>query len=377
MDQRLTSICGNGTMDAYMEKLQAGTMAAEAFRFVAIHQCNLNENAIRQLDNFLPPTAAGTPMADAPLISVIIPTFNRKGMLTEAVESVLWQVYPRLEVLILDDVSTDGTSDWVQMRYGSDPRIRYVRNEASLHAGRTRQKGYQLAQGDFVVFLDDDDFYLDRHFFAKAVTRLQAEPRLALVCANGIQWFTETDEVRVGALNIHGTMSGSAYLQGFQLGLLKPFSTFTSVFRKASLDTADLADMGMMNDGPIYMRALLTGDVHAMDDIIGVYRLHTRNISYQLPLDFLMANLLEKKKVYDIAQERGLLADPAQWLYDHWELTTKYYVQGTIPAYGDVRTLQRWIHQHGLDWKDRLNRNITYWWARKQVAIRLGRKVRY
>jgi hypothetical protein len=114
-----------------------------------------------------------------------------------------------------------------------------------------------------------------------------------------------------------------------------------------------------------------------MADIIGVYRLHTRNISYQLPLDFLMANLLEKKKVYDIAQKRGLLANPNQWLYDHWELTTKYYVQGTIPAYGDMRTLQRWIHQHGLDWKDRLNRNITYWWVRKQVAIRLGRKVRY
>ncbi len=92
-------------------------------------------------------------MTQSPLVSVIIPTYNRAALLTETVESVLCQRYPSLEFIIVDDGSTDNTAD-VLARYGE--RIRYVYQP---NAGRSnaRNKGFQLSHGAYIAFLDSDD----------------------------------------------------------------------------------------------------------------------------------------------------------------------------------------------------------------------------
>jgi glycosyltransferase involved in cell wall biosynthesis len=94
----------------------------------------------------------------ATLVSVIIPTFNRSAYLREAIESVLCQTHPTLELIVVDDGSTDDTGQIVQS-YLQDPRVKYV-YQANHGRSAARNHGASLARGDWLGFLDSDDRYL-------------------------------------------------------------------------------------------------------------------------------------------------------------------------------------------------------------------------
>ena len=92
------------------------------------------------------------------LISVIIPTYNRVGLLERSVKSVLSQTYTNLELLIIDDGSNDATEEFVKGL--SDKRIRYYRNERNMGSAASRNRGASLAGGELLAFQDDDDEWL-------------------------------------------------------------------------------------------------------------------------------------------------------------------------------------------------------------------------
>jgi GT2 family glycosyltransferase len=91
-----------------------------------------------------------------PLVSVIIPTFNRAYCLGKAIESVRTQTHQNTEILVLDDGSTDGTRDLIEQSYAGDPRVRYFFHE-NRGVTATRNRGIPLCRGDFVGLLDSDD----------------------------------------------------------------------------------------------------------------------------------------------------------------------------------------------------------------------------
>jgi glycosyltransferase involved in cell wall biosynthesis len=96
---------------------------------------------------------------DRPLVTVIVPTFDRRELVCEAIESVLAQTHARFELIVVDDRSTDGTAD-VVARYGdADPRVACVR-QAHAGPGAARNHGLARARGDWTVFLDSDDLLL-------------------------------------------------------------------------------------------------------------------------------------------------------------------------------------------------------------------------
>ncbi|WP_373509949.1 glycosyltransferase family 2 protein [Thiocapsa sp.] len=89
------------------------------------------------------------------LVSVVIPTFNRAPLIGRAISSVLAQSYPDIEVLVIDDGSTDDTPKVIQAFV--DPRIRYLRRKTNLGASASRNEGIAAASGAFVAYLDSDD----------------------------------------------------------------------------------------------------------------------------------------------------------------------------------------------------------------------------
>jgi glycosyltransferase involved in cell wall biosynthesis len=92
-----------------------------------------------------------------PRVSVIIPTHNRAELLSEAIESVLGQTYRDFELIVVDDGSTDRTSEVVSgIR---DPRIIYQSQEKQ-ERGAARNNGVAMSRGEYLTFLDDDDWYL-------------------------------------------------------------------------------------------------------------------------------------------------------------------------------------------------------------------------
>lgn len=93
-----------------------------------------------------------------PLVSVVIPTYNRAYCLPAAVDSVLNQTHSRTEILVIDDGSTDNSSEIISAKYAGEKRLKYVyqRNRGVCAA---RNHGIRLAQGDFVAFVDSDDVW--------------------------------------------------------------------------------------------------------------------------------------------------------------------------------------------------------------------------
>jgi glycosyltransferase involved in cell wall biosynthesis len=91
-----------------------------------------------------------------PSVSAVITTFNRAEMVVEAVESVLAQTYADLEVLVIDDGSSDGTR--IALERLSD-RVRYYWQE-NAGPSSARNRGIELARGDFIAFLDSDDLWM-------------------------------------------------------------------------------------------------------------------------------------------------------------------------------------------------------------------------
>lgn len=92
---------------------------------------------------------------DMPLVSVIIPTYNRIDTLPRSMKSVLDQTYGNLELIVVDDGSTDGTDEYVKGL--PDERIRYVKGEGNRGPGAARNMGVRLAKGEYIAFQDSDD----------------------------------------------------------------------------------------------------------------------------------------------------------------------------------------------------------------------------
>jgi glycosyltransferase involved in cell wall biosynthesis len=117
-------------------------------------------------------------------LSVVIPTHNRRGLVTRAIQSVLDQdALGRVQVIVVDDGSTDGTGELLGARYGADARFELL-SSPRRHASAARNLGFGSARGEFVCFLDSDDYWLDgtlatiAHVFA-------THPELAFVSIDG------------------------------------------------------------------------------------------------------------------------------------------------------------------------------------------------
>jgi len=93
------------------------------------------------------------------LVSVIIPTYNRAGCIARAIDSVLKQTHADVEVLVIDDGSTDTTRALVLDTYGKDERVRYVYQE-NRGVSAARNHGIRLVRGSFAALLDSDDAWM-------------------------------------------------------------------------------------------------------------------------------------------------------------------------------------------------------------------------
>lgn len=99
------------------------------------------------------------------LVSVIIPTRNRSELLARALSSVLGQAHVEVEAVIVDEDSSDGTREHIASL--RDDRITYLRNDRPTGVAKARNRGISEAHGEWIAFLDDDDFW--------APTKLQSQ----------------------------------------------------------------------------------------------------------------------------------------------------------------------------------------------------------
>ena len=93
-------------------------------------------------------------MDNDPLVSIVIPTYNRRHFICDAINSCLSQTYSNCEIIVIDDGSSDGSGEFLHRMYGD--RIRYI-YQANHGPAIARNRGIAAARGEFIHFLDADD----------------------------------------------------------------------------------------------------------------------------------------------------------------------------------------------------------------------------
>ncbi|HEX9271719.1 MAG TPA: glycosyltransferase family A protein [Candidatus Binatia bacterium] len=150
----------------------------------------------------------------SPIVSVIIPTYNRWPMVGEAMESVLAQSYRAWELIVVDDGSTDGTSEHLA-QYGAN--IRHVSRQRSGVAA-ARNYGVGIARGRYVAFLDSDDLWMVKKL-AIQMAFVEQHPEVQ-ICQTEEIWFRRG--VRVNPKAKHVKPSGDIFRRSLDLCLVSP-----------------------------------------------------------------------------------------------------------------------------------------------------------
>lgn len=138
-----------------------------------------------------PEEPGATRLSFAPLVSIVVPTHNRLGLLPACLRSIEAQTYDNLEVIVVDDASTDGTSDWLA---GLEYTLPLMRRSLSVNRGASiaRNIGIAAARGDLVAFIDSDDLLGPRHC-ERAVEIMADDMRAGLFCCDAVV-IDENDE---------------------------------------------------------------------------------------------------------------------------------------------------------------------------------------
>ena len=161
-------------------------------------------------------------------VSVVIPAYNGTSRyLEQAIHSVLAQTYADYEIIVVDDASTDETGALVQ----KIPQVRYVRRNQNGGQAAARNTGAQLAQGQYLAFLDQDDLW-EPTFLAETVGILEPATRATLVHCDGYQVNEQNHVLEYDAAMKH-TGSITQMLRGGH-----DVATSGSLFRKARFDAA-------------------------------------------------------------------------------------------------------------------------------------------
>lgn len=196
----------------------------------------------------------------SPLVSVVIPTYNRVDYLQQAIDSALAQTYSHLEVLVSDDGSSDGTASLIASY--NDDRLRYRRNETNLGQTLNNRAGFLASRGKYVANLHDDDRWTPT-FLERLIPPLEKHSDVTVAFSD--HWVTDAD----GEVREDWTDTNTAYFGRDRLspGVHKPFA------RLAILDLSI----------PTVMGAVMRRSALALDDFpTDVDPIYDLWLSYQL-----------------------------------------------------------------------------------------------
>lgn len=218
-----------------------------------------------------------------PLISVMIPAFNYARYVATAVDSVLGQTYPNVEVVVVDNASTDGTAAAIEGRYGADPRVRFFRNERNIGLVPNFNRALELARGEFVLWLSADDWILPRHL-ARLYDVFAREPQVDVVYTT--VYFADAAGRIIGVRDREGLLPFDYVdlrdeLPDMLTGVPQPILPAT-LFRRALFDELGPMDetISIAADWELAVRLAVAGKRFAyLDDPSACVRYHDANNS--------------------------------------------------------------------------------------------------
>jgi glycosyltransferase involved in cell wall biosynthesis len=208
-----------------------------------------------------------------PLVGICIPAFNAERFLAETLESALGQDYPKLEIIVSDDASTDRTPEIVATY--SDHGVRLIRQPRNLGMTRNMNFVIRASQGKYVVKLDADDI-LEPNYVSTLVPVMETKPKIAFAhCA------CRLIDINGNFLGYERSIRGSFIKSGLEEWpryVFGPRAVHILMLRRAAFDAVGgyCEDFLISQDWKLERDLLMVGDVYYCDRLLAQYRCHSQ-----------------------------------------------------------------------------------------------------
>jgi glycosyltransferase involved in cell wall biosynthesis len=302
-------------------------------------------------------------MTTNPLISVLVPAYNGEAYLRESIASILGQTYTNLEVIVLDDASTDGTAAIVEEF--DDERLRYHRNERNLGQFGNLNVGLSLAQGDLIAIQHDDDVFLSEILEKECRVLMQQEDVGAVF---SLDLFIGPDGEEIGRVKPPPELVGKTLdFTAVLTGVLRYMNVFirggTSLVRRNVYEDVGpfSSQYGLRGDIHMWLRIARHSPIAILDEYLTCYRwghdhlsgsygyLRTEPELHFSVMDERLANgerkLVDASVLRDYEAHRAedlLMVTTARYVLDRREAARESLNRASPLAILSSRQVQRW-----------------------------------
>ena len=276
---------------------------------------------------------------EAPLISIIIPTYNNERVILESIDSALQQSYTNIEVIIVDDGSTDNSAQKIKNHIQDKPKARFIQQK-NMGPSAARNFGFEFSSGQFLVFLDGDDI-LHRDYVKECFRIFQKMPNISLVYS---------------AAELFENGKGIWYIEDYQMEnlLIDNSIPIYAMIRSAVFEEVGKFDINLRyaEDWELWIRILKKYEgVYKIPDVLYYYRKRLEKNS--------LTDLRDKDKIHDSYYE---------YIYDKHR---KYYIANGLSLRVLLQASK--VAKHGR-FSDKYKKKYYNEWYRKTFYYLFKRK---
>lgn len=204
-------------------------------------------------------------------VSIITPAHNAENFLPETIDSVLDQTFRDWELIVVDDCSTDRTFEIASAYAAKDPRVRVLRNEVNSGVAATRNRGLEVASGDYIAFVDSDDLWLPEKL--EKQLRFMKEKGVAFSYTDYQKYITETKE-RGKVLRAPTKMTAKKILGNTAIGCL------TVMVDRKTVGDFRMPPLSHTEDNCTWQEILSRGYVgYRLPMVLSLYRISDRSMT--------------------------------------------------------------------------------------------------
>ncbi|HVK55275.1 MAG TPA: glycosyltransferase [Burkholderiales bacterium] len=210
--------------------------------------------------------------ASAPLVSIVVTTYNRLNLLRETIDSILGQTFGDFELIVVDNLSEDGTTEYLSGV--GDPRLQHIRHPNHGVIAVNRNLGVERARGRYVAFCDDDDLWLPDKL--RLQVELMEQRREVALCYTNAESFL-VDQI-VSERMIRRRVRGNYFFQLLRGNYIPNSSVLIrrEVFTELGLLTTDPT---LREDYHMWLRIARRHPLAGLDASLIRYRVHSNNVA--------------------------------------------------------------------------------------------------
>lgn len=228
-----------------------------------------------------------------PKVTVVMSSYNRKDYIKEAIESILNQTYQNFEFIIIDDCSQKETQDVIEQYAKNDERIIFLKNEHNMGQALTRNRGLEIARGEYIAILDDDDISLP--------TRLEKQ----------VEYMDKNPDIMLSGTDIEtfgGNQIPTSWVDLFDpeiisvlINFYNPFCASALIYRNNFIKKHNIKydnSICHVEDYDLYRQILACGGkISNLPEVLVKYRIHPKSVTQNPKSQKLQISRTDKVRV--------------------------------------------------------------------------------